>query len=219
MKINTLLSMFAPKDVKFFPMLEETASILSQSSTYLQELFSCADEAHRTELCRLIKAEEVKGDKVTGSIIHELNNTFITPFDREDVHALADVMDDVIDVINRCAQKVLLYQPHSFPKHAISLVEIIKKGSNEIQNAANELSNMKKTDLRLRAHCKEIKRLEEEADVVYEEAIMSLFKGAAATNDTIELIKLKEIIQELEKAANKINSTGKVITTILVKYA
>jgi len=170
-------------------------------------------------LCRLIKAEEVKGDKVTGSIIHELNNTFITPFDREDVHALADVMDDVIDVINRCAQKVLLYQPHSFPKHAISLVDIIKKGTNEILSAANELSNMKKTDLRLRAHCKEIKRLEEEADVVYEEAIMSLFKGAAATNDTIELIKLKEIIQELEKAANKINSTGKVITTILVKYA
>ena len=97
---------------------------------------------------------------------------------------------------------------------------IIKKGSDDILNAANELSNIKKTDLRLRAHCKEIKRLEEEADVVYEEAIMSLFKGA--TNNTysaVELIKLKEIIQELEKAVNKINSTGKVITTILVKYA
>ena len=84
MKINTLLSMFAPKDVKFFPMLEETASVLSQSSTYLQELFSCENAEHRNELCKLIKAEEVKGDKVTGSIIHELNNTFITPFDRED---------------------------------------------------------------------------------------------------------------------------------------
>jgi len=218
MKINTLLSMFAPKDVKFFPMLEETATILAQSSTYLQDLFSCDNEERRNELCRLIKVEEVKGDKVTGSIIHELNNTFITPFDREDVHALADVMDDVIDVINRCAQKVLLYKPESFPPHSLKLVEIIKKGSNEILSAANELSNMKKTDLRLRAHCKEIKRLEEEADVVYEEAIMSLFKGEYSTN-TVELIKLKEIIQELEKAANKINSTGKVITTILVKYA
>ena len=65
MKINTLLSMFAPKDVKFFPMLEETATILAQSATYLQELFSCENEERRTELCRLIKAEEVKGDKVT----------------------------------------------------------------------------------------------------------------------------------------------------------
>jgi uncharacterized protein Yka (UPF0111/DUF47 family) len=112
-------------------MLEETASVLSQSSTYLQELFSCENVEHRNELCKLIKAEEVKGDKVTGSIIHELNNTFITPFDREDVHALADVMDDVIDTINRCAQKVLLYQPTSFPQHTITLVEIIKKGSDE----------------------------------------------------------------------------------------
>lgn len=216
MKINTLLSMFAPKDVKFLPMLAETASILAQSSIYLQELFTSEDKERRDELCRLIKAEEVKGDVVTGSIIRELNNTFITPFDREDVHALADIMDDVIDVINRCAQKVLLYQPHAFPMHTASLVEIIKKGSDEILNAANELSNMKKTDFRLRAHCKEIKRLEEEADAVYEEAIMCLFKEEKST---VELIKLKEIIQELEKAVNKINSTGKVITTILVKYA
>ncbi|BEH00261.1 DUF47 domain-containing protein [Bacteroides sedimenti] len=219
MKINTLLSMFAPKDVKFFPMLEETATILSQSATYLQELFACEDEAHKNELCRLIKAEEVKGDKVTGGIIHELNNTFITPFDREDVHALADAMDDVIDVINRCAQKVLLYQPKHFPEHSVKLVDIIKKGSDELLNAAYELSNIKKTDLRLRAHCKEIKRLEEEADVVYEEAIISLFKEASISSNTVELIKLKEIIQELEKAANKINSTGKAIVTILVKYA
>lgn len=216
MKINTLLSIFAPKDVKFLPMLAETGTIVAQSAIYLQDLFSCADKDHRDELCRLIKAEEVKGDKVTGRIIHELNNTFITPFDREDVHALADVMDDVIDVINRCAQKVLLYQPHSFPKHATSLAEVIKKGSDEILHAANELSNMKKTDLRLRAHCKEIKRLEEEADVMYEEAIMYLF---SEEKSSVELIKQKEIIQELEKTMNKINSAGKVITTILVKYS
>ena len=151
MKINTLLSIFAPKDVKFFPMLEETAALLSQSSAYLQELFSCDDKAHREELCKLIKAEEVKGDKVTGNIIHELNNTFITPFDREDVHALADVMDDVLDVINRCAQKVQLYQPQRFPSHTVTLVEVIKKGSDELQSAVNELSNIKRTDLRLRA--------------------------------------------------------------------
>ncbi|MPM16746.1 hypothetical protein SDC9_63128 [bioreactor metagenome] len=216
MKINTLLSIFAPKDVKFFPMLEETAALLSQSSAYLQELFSCEDKAHREELCKLIKAEEVKGDKVTGNIIHELNNTFITPFDREDVHALADVMDDVLDVINRCAQKVQLYQPQRFPSHTVTLVEVIKKGSDELQSAVNELSNIKKTDLRLRAHCKEIKKLEEAADTVYEEAITYLF---SQETNAVELIKLKEIIQELEKAVNKINSAAKVITSILVKYA
>ncbi len=216
MKINTLLSIFAPKDVKFFPLLEETASILVQSSSLLQELFSSTDADRRIELCKLIKIEEVKGDKVTGGIFKALNNTFITPFDREDVHALADVMDDVIDVMNRCAQKVLLYSPHRLPEYTVTLANIVRKGSDEIQSAVNELSNMKKTDFRLRSHCKEIKRLEEEADAVYEEAIMSIFREETST---VELIKLKEIIQELEKTANKINSTGKVIKTILVKYA
>lgn len=216
MKINTLLSIFAPKDVKFFPLLEETASILVQSSHLLHELFSSADEERIMELCKLIKAEEVKGDKSTGSIFKALNDTFITPFDREDVHALADVMDDVIDVINRCAHKVQIYGPHRLPSCTAKLSTIVQAGAEEIQLAVCELSNIKKTDARLHAHCKEIKRLEEEADVVYETAIMNLFKEETST---IELIKLKEIIQELEKAANKINSTGKVIKTILVKYA
>lgn len=216
MKINTLLSMFAPKDVKFFPLLEETANVLVQSSLLLDELFSSANEERIIELCKLIKAEEVKGDKITGSIFKALNDTFITPFDREDVHALADMMDDVIDVINRCAHKVQIYAPHRLPTCTAKLSTIIKSGTAEIQLAICELPNIKKTNSRLNAHCKEIKRLEEAADILYEDAIVNLFKNET---DTVELIKLKEIIQELEKAANKINSTGKVIKTILVKYA
>ncbi|MDR1370117.1 MAG: DUF47 family protein, partial [Dysgonamonadaceae bacterium] len=79
-----------------------------------------------------------------------------------------------------------------------------------------ELENIKKSDQRLRQHYKEIKRLEEEADVLYENGIMTLFKEET---NAAELIKLKEIIQELEKTANKINNTGKVLKTIFVKYA
>ena len=96
------------------------------------------------------------------------------------------------------------------------LVDIIQKGCLELQLAVNELQNLKKTDTQLRNHCREIKRLEEEADGIYETAIMSLFKEETSS---VELIKMKEITQELEKAVNKINSTGKVIKSILVKYA
>jgi len=216
MKINTLLSVFAPKDVKFFPLLDEATSILVQSSVLLKELFSTNNEERRTELCRLIKVEEVKGDKVAGKTFKALNDTFITPFDREDIHELADILDDIIDVINRCAHKVLLYSPQTLNINSGILADIIYKGCIEVQSAVNELQNMKKTDAQLRNHCKEIKRLEQEADVVYEKAIMSLFKEETSS---VELIKMKEIIQELEKTANKINSTGKVIKSILVKYA
>jgi len=216
MKINNLFSFFSPKDAKFFPLLKETAVILVDSALLLQKLFLTPDEEERKELGRLIKAEEVKGDRVTGRILKALNETFITPFDREDINALADEMDDVIDTINRSAQKVVLYSPKKLPECTVLLTNIIKKGCSEIQEGINELENIKKTDQRLRQHYKKIKSLEEDADVIYEKGIMSLFKEES---ETIELIKLEKIIQELEKTANKINNTGKVMKTIFVKYA
>jgi len=216
MKFNSILSIFTPKDGKFFPLLEETTIILVQASSYLQELFELTDKEKRKELCTLIKAEEVKGDKVTGAIVKALNETFLTPFDREDIDALTDELDDVIDAINRASQKVLLYSPDSLPDSTRQLTEVIQKGALEVQGAVRELSHLKHTDQKLRAHYKEIKRLEEKADVLYEKGIMALFKEET---DPVELIKLKEIIQELEKTANRINNTGKILKTIFVKYA
>lgn len=216
MKINSILSVFAPKDIKFLPMLRETTEIMVQASVLLQDLFTFSEKEQRTELCKLIKAEELKGDKVTNKIFKALNETFITPFDREDIDALTDSMDDVIDVINRAAQKVLLYSPEKLPACTIKLTEIVHKGTLEVRGAVAELEKLKKTDAQFKEHYREIKRLEEDADVVYEHGIQDLFKEE---QNTIELIKLKEIIQELEKAANKINNTGKVLKTIFVKYA
>ena len=216
MNINSILSIFAPKDITFFPLLKEAASILVHASELLQELFFGEDIEQKEGLCKRIKEEELKGDKVTGRILKALNETFITPFDREDINALADEMDDVIDGINRTSQKVLLYSPETLPECTLRLVEIIRKGAAEIQAAVNELPNLKKNDERFRRHYKEIKHLEEDADALYEAGIMNLFK---AEKNTIELIKLKEIIQDLEKTVDKINNTGKVFKAIFVKYA
>jgi predicted phosphate transport protein (TIGR00153 family) len=216
MKLNSILSVFTPKEGKFLPLLQETTTILVQASTYLQELFRLTEKEKRKELCSLIKTEEVKGDKVTGAIVNALHETFLTPLDREDIDALADELDDVIDAINRTSQKVLLYSPDNLPDSTRQLTDIIKKGALEVQGAVQELSHLKHSDKKLRAHYKEIKRLEEEADVLYEKGIIKLFKEET---NAVELIKLKEIIQELEKTANRINSTGKVLKTIFVKYA
>jgi len=216
MKINSILSVFTPQDVKFLPMLRETTEIMVQASVLLQDLFTFSEKSQQEELCKLIKAEELKGDKITNKIFKALNETFITPFDREDIDALTDSMDDVIDVINRVAQKVLLYCPEKLPECTINLTEIIHKGTLEVRGAVLELEKMKKTETQFKEHYRKIKKLEEDADVVYEHGIQNLFKNE---KNTVELIKLKEIIQELEKAANKINNTGKVLKTIFVKYA
>jgi predicted phosphate transport protein (TIGR00153 family) len=216
MKINSVLSIFAPKDVKFFPLLNETAEVLDQAAIFLVELFSTSDKDRKNELSKLVKVEETKGDKVTGRIFKALNHTFITPFDREDISALADQMDDSIDAINRAAQKVSLFSPEILPPTTFELAEIIKEGTSEVKLAVKELSNLKTSDQQIRAHTKKIKQLEETADAIYEKGTSILFKSDIKT---IELIKLKEIIQELEKSVNKINNVGKLLKTIIVKYA
>ncbi|MDR2843474.1 MAG: DUF47 family protein [Candidatus Symbiothrix sp.] len=216
MKINNILSVFTPKDVKFLPLLKDLSDIMVKSASLLHDLLAFTEKDQRPEICRLIKVEETNGDKLSNSISKELNNTFITPFDREDINELADKIEEVIDVINRAAQKVLLYDPDQFPDSAVQMTEVVQKGTLEVQSAVDGLEHLKKSDVVFRKHYKEIKALEEEADGIYEKGIMDLFRNE---KNTVELIKLKEIIQELEKAANKVNSTGKILKTIFVKYA
>jgi predicted phosphate transport protein (TIGR00153 family) len=216
MKFNNILSVFTPKDVKFFPLLQDLSAVMVQAGAKLHDLIANDGAEPRSEICKCIKQEEIAGDKISARIVKELNNTFITPFDREDINELADKIEEVIDIINRVALKIQLYSPNHFTPYAIKMTEIIQNGTREIQEAVESLDRLKKSDAVFRKHYKEIKKLEEEADSVYEKGIMDLFKNES---DTIELIKLKEIIQELEKAANKINSAGKVLKTIFVKYA
>ncbi len=215
MKLNSILSVFTPKDNKFLPLLKTTADILVDSSKLLEQFFSAPADQWK-ELATHIKAEEIKGDTITGAVFKALNETFITPFDREDIHELTDGMDDVIDVINRSSQKVLLYAPKSMPEYNKQMATLIRQGSEQLQKAVYELVEVRHNDKKIRVYCKEVKRIEEQADVVYEEGIINLFRGEF---DAIELVKLKEIIQELEKAANKINNVSKIIKTIIVKYA
>jgi len=216
MKFNSILRVFAPKEVKFFGLINELSNIVDQSATYLQELFTLQDMGQIAEMCRLIKLEELKGDKAEGDIFKALDETFITPFDREDISALTDHLDDVIDSINRAARKVILYTPEVFPPAMLEMATIIKRGTSEIHNAVNELPNVRKNADLLAKHTQEIKSVEEEADRIYEKGISSLFHSDVRTR---ELIKIKEILLDTEKAANKINNVGKILKIIMVKYA
>lgn len=216
MKINSILSVFVPKDVKFLPLLGEIAIVVDKAAELCQELFTSTDREQIVEICRRIKVEETNGDKLTGKLFKLLNESFITPFDREDITELTDNMDDVIDIINRVAQKVLLFSPETLPPDTLEMAIIIKKGTIEIKAAIEELPNLRKSNKQIKEHTNAIKRYEEEADRIYERGTSGLFKSDIRT---LELIKLKEIIQELEKAANRINGVGKILKTMIVKYA
>ncbi|HNQ67611.1 MAG TPA: DUF47 family protein [Bacteroidales bacterium] len=215
MNINNLFSFFAPKNDDFFPMLNDTATLAVKASSYLIQLFDKDDETDKSEIIALIKEIEVQGDKITNKIFKKLERTFITPFDREDIHKITEEIENLIDHINYCAQKVMLYTPEQLPVCTKNLAIIVNAETVELEAGIKDLKNLKKNAMPIKMRCKAIKKLEEEADVEYQNAIISTIRS---NQNPIEIIKLKEIIQELEETANSVYSTSKVLKLLLVKY-
>lgn len=215
MGISAFFRLFQPKDKVFYTLFEQVADNLAAMSKDMVEGMK-SQETITEAFYRKMEDYEHANDRITHNIFIELGKNFITPFDREDIHALADQLDDVIDAVNRSAQKVDLYSPKQLPAHTAQLAGIVRQGADQVLHAVNELSSMRKNEQKIRACCKEIKRLEELADEIYENGIIRLFEGES---NAVELLKVKEIIQELEKSVNKINSVRKVLKTIIVKYA
>lgn len=163
---------------------------------------------------RLIMERE--GDKQTHLIFDELGKTFITPFDREDIHDLASTMDDVIDGINSCAKRITIYNPHPIANSGKELSLLIQQAAVYISKAMDELEIFRKKPTELRACCTKLHDIENQADDVYELFVKKLFEEE---KDCIELIKIKEIMHELEKTTDAAERVGKILRNLIVKYA
>ena len=108
---NTFFSRFTPREPKFFPLLKGIVTIIKSASELMLEFVEKGNAENAAEYYRKIKEEERKGDAISNKIFDELNSTFITPFDREDIHNLASKLDDVTDYINSAAKRIYLYNP------------------------------------------------------------------------------------------------------------
>jgi uncharacterized protein len=214
--MSSLLSALTPKEPKFFPLLKEMSSVLITASGIMTEFLENYDHETAPEYYARIKEQEKKGDALSNKIFDELNNTFITPFDREDIHHLANKLDDVTDILNSCAKKLMLYNPKSVPASSIELAKVLQKSANSIHLAVDELSVLKKSSKNIKVYCTELHDFEHEADDVYEKFLIEIFENE---KDAVELIKLKEIMSELEKTTDISELVGKIIQTIIVKYA
>ena len=166
-----------------------------------QEVARKIDEIHRIER---------EGDELTHAILTKLNQTFITPFDREDIHQLASKLDDVLDFINAAGARIVMYRITAPPPAAGELAKIILMQSQELQKA---VSLMQKNG-NILAHCVEINRLENEADLVAQQAIARLFEYE---KDPINLIKVKELLEFLERATDKAEDVANVLETVVLK--
>ncbi|MDR1592298.1 MAG: DUF47 family protein [Prevotellaceae bacterium] len=213
---NSLLSRFSPKEPKFFPLLKNMSNVLLEASDLMIDCAQTDDHASQVELYKMIKEKERAGDALSNKIFDELNTTFITPFDREDIHQLANLLDDVTDGINSSAKRIALYNPKRMPEGALTLAQLIKEGAICIGKAVDELHVLKQSATKIREFCSELHDIENKADDVYEHFIITLFKDET---DAIEVLKVKEIMFELEKTTDAAEYVGKIIKTIIVKYA
>ena len=213
---NSFFNRFTPKEPKFFPLLKSLSSVILTASDLLAESVQTNDRDEVAEFYKKIKDQERLGDKLSNQVFSELNTTFITPFDREDIHNLANRLDDVIDGINSCAKRRKLYNPHSIPSGALELANLIKEGAVFVDKAIDEMDVLKKNADNVKGYCRDLHDIENKADDVYEQFVIQLFNEE---KDAIELIKLKEIMYELEKITDIMESVGKIIKTIIVKYA
>jgi predicted phosphate transport protein (TIGR00153 family) len=182
----------------------------------LIECTKTGSHEQQVEYYRQIKEWERMGDKLSHRIFDELNSTFITPFDREDMYDLAMYLDDVMDGINSSAKRIAMYKPKSIPGDAVELAMLIKEASLMLAGITDGIESLKNNSSALKSYCKDLHDMENRADDVYENFVIKLFENE---KDGIELFKLKEILYEMEKTTDMAEHVGKIIRTIIIKYA
>lgn len=215
MKFDSIIQLFVPKDKKFFPLFEQASSNLVATSKVLYEAVTSSSPEKRKEFIREIEHLEHKGDEIAHQIFHELGSTFITPFDREDIHELTSVMDDVLDFIHGSAKRIELYKIQVIPSSVIKLAELILRSSEELHIAICELRNLKNIS-KIKEACVKVNSIENHADDIFNNAIARLFEEETSA---IEIIKMKEVLAALETATDKCEDAANVLESIIVKNA
>src|SRR5271169_6582533 len=205
-----ILQRFMPHDGDFFVLFQKQAeNIVVGAQAFCKML------EHYTgvpEQVQIIKAIEHNGDEITHQIFRKLNRTFITPFDREDIHELCSTMDDVIDLIDAAASRFVLYRVESLRVGTLDLARVLVSATKELAAAIRAIE-MPDTAMK---HCIEINRYENESDRICRTLIAQLFDEE---KDPVQIIKWKEIFEVIETAVDKCEDVANVIEGVILKSA
>jgi uncharacterized protein len=199
-----------PRDQQFYELFAQMAERLTASSKLLHEMFKNPGEMSR--LVSEIKELEHQADNLTHEVIERLDRTFVTPFDREDIHELASELDEVIDLVDGAARRADIYRITQVPNGAVVLTEVLSRAAVCVQDAVRGMKTPKIVNQRT----EELKALEEEGDAVYHEAMGVLFDSE---KDPIQVIKWKELYDKVEDALDHCEDVGNVLQSISLKNA
>ena len=198
-----------PRQTSFYGMFATSGENLVTGAKLLKELLG-AEPQDRKAIAEKMRAAEHAGDEATHAIMRELNESFVTPFDREDIYRLASALDDVMDAMEAAVDLVVLYQIGELPPEIADQVELLERAAELTADAMPRLRSMKD----LSEFWIELNRLENQADQVYRRLLARLFSG---DYDALTVMKLKEVIDELEAAADAFEHVANTVETIAVK--
>lgn len=207
-----LRELLIPQDKVFFDLFEKQAGIVKEAAWQLVALTE--DYTNVKEKRHAIENLEHKGDLLTHDIYHQLNTTFITPLDPEEISRLASTMDDVLDFIDGATEKMQYYGIESADTYMIELAKLIHMSTVEIECAVKGIRSIKDPRY-IEERCIEVNRLENLADDVLAHAITDLFKS----NNAITIIKFKDIYEHLETATDRCEDVVNVLSDIAIRHS
>ena len=201
-----------PKEVRFFDHFEEQSRLIIEAARLLREMVENFADARAK--AHTIKEVEHRGDLVTHEIVKRLNTTFITPLDREDIHALATELDDVLDYIEAVAERLVVYRIKEPTSACRAMAEIVAGTVEAMDRALRCLRGLDAAGFH--EHAVEVNRLENRADTLLRESLAFLFEEE---KDPIEVIKWKEIYETMEAVTDRCEDVANVIEGIILKMA
>ncbi len=204
---------FLPKDHNFYDLFEKQVSCAVDAAKYLREVVSkgAVDEDTLSKMHEI----EHQGDEVAHDVINRLNKTFITPFDREDIHTLAGEIDDITDMIYTIVSRLKVYRITGVNKNLVDFAKVIEESVRGVECTVKALRNMKNIKS-VSDSCVEINRLENVGDAMRDEMLGELFDKE---KDPITIIKWKEIYQDAETVLDICEDVAHVVESIMVKQA
>jgi len=213
----SLNKLFSPKDRVFYSLFEQSTNNLVEMGEAFVAALRDPDRTKRDMALRGLDDLEHKNDEVTHQIFIELGRNFITPFDREDIHTLTTALDDVADYIWGSAKRIVYYNVAEIDETMHKMADVILESIMTLQIGVRELRNMKNLKA-ITDSCVKVNSLENDADELLDAAIVRLFDGSQNI-DAIELIKRKDLYEEMETVTDKCEDAANVIESIIIKYA
>jgi hypothetical protein len=216
MNIDKILKFFVPNDHSFYPLFEEDAKNLVKAAELLKELLATGDTEQHERIHKEIKDVEHIGDQITDHTYQQLNKSFITPFDREDIHELTANIDDVVDSINGVSRRICLYKPKKLMPVYKEMSEMILEAALEIEKCIHCLNDAAANKKEITESCDKVKDIEHKADEYYFVAVAELFNKET---DAAELLKNNKIVEILERIVDEEEDVTDTIKSILIKMA